>query len=335
LKDYWDVCPSLKKNLFVPGNRPNYSKPAVEREKIKASIYSHPEFIAFSDKTQSSFTNWKVKNTPRLKSIAIGDKPKKLIPLLAEDLLQSFTGLSLVDKYDIYQHLLTYWMETMQDDVYELVADSWEAGREIDKDPKKKNIWEGRLIPKKLMINRFFDAEQKAIEKLDTDRDDIILQIEEMVEEHGGEEDLLNEVINDKGKIVKVDLQKRIKEIKDDPDSADELKILKEYLKLLEEETEGNRKIKEAQADLEKKLLGKYKVLTVDEIKTLMVEDKWVAKLESDVHVEIQRVSRRLTTRISELAERYENTLPHLIDEVAKLETSVNTHLDKMGFTWR
>jgi len=335
LKDYWDVCPSLKKNLFVPGNRPNYSKPAVEREKIKASIYSHPEFIAFSDKTQSSFTNWKVKNTPRLKSIAIGDKPKKLIPLLAEDLLQSFTGLSLVDKYDIYQHLLTYWMETMQDDVYELVADSWEAGREIDKDPKKKNIWEGRLIPKKLMINRFFDAEQKAIEKLDTDRDDIILQIEEMVEEHGGEEDLLNEVINDKGKIVKVDLQKRIKEIKDDPDSADELKILKEYLKLLEEETEGNRKIKEAQADLEKKLLGKYKVLTVDEIKTLMVEDKWVAKLESDVHVEIQRVSRRLTTRISKLAERYENTLPHLIDEVAKLETSVNTHLDKMGFTWR
>jgi len=335
LKDYWDVCPSLNKMLFAPGNRPNSSKLAVECEKIKASIYSHPEFITFSKKAQSSFINWKAKNTPMLKSIAVGDKPKKMIPLLAEDLLQIFTGLSLIDKYDMYQHLLNYWMDTIQDDVYELVADGWEAGREIEKDLKKKNVWEGRLIPKQLVINRFFDAEQKGIVKLEAARDDIVSRMEEMVEEHGGEEGLLNEVINDKGKIVKTDLQKRIKEIKDDPDSADELKILKDYLKLLEQETEVNRKIKEVQAALEKKLFEKYKVLVIDEIRTLVVEDKWVAKLESDVHVEIQRVSQRLTTRISELAKRYENTLPQLIDEVAKLETSVNTHLNKMGFTWR
>ena len=156
-----------------------------------------------------------------------------MIPALSEDLLQTFTGLSLIDKYDIYQHLLTYWMETMQDDVYALVDDGWEAGREIEKEEKKKNVWEGRLIPKQLMINRYFDAEQKAIEKLEADRDDIVRQMEEMQEEHGGEEGLLNEVINDKGKIVKAELQKRIKEIKDDEDSADELKILNQISKAI------------------------------------------------------------------------------------------------------
>ncbi|WP_322354274.1 type I restriction-modification system subunit M [Dehalococcoides sp.] len=335
LKEFWNVCPSLEKTLFSPGNRKNYSKLAIEREKIKTSIYSHPEFIAFSEKAKSSSSNWRAKNMPRLKSIAVGDKPKKLIPVLAEDLLQAFSGLSLIDKYDVYQHLLTYWMETMQDDVYELVADGWEAGREIDKEPKKKNVWDGRLIPKQLLISRYFSAEQKAIEKLEADRDEIILQMEEIIEEHSGEEGLLTEVVNDKGKVVKADLQKRIKEIKDDPDSADELKMLKEYQKLMEQEAEGNRKIKEAQAALEKKMLEKYRALTIDEIKILVVEDKWLAKLEQDVQAEIQRVSQRLTGRITELAKRYENTLPQLNTQVIDLENKVTSHLSNMGFVWK
>ena len=103
----------------------------------------------------------------------------------------------------------------------------------------------------------------------------------------------------------------------------------------MEQETEANRKIKEAQSALEKKLLEKYKALTIDEIKTLVVEDKWLAKLEQDVQSEIQRVSQRLTGRIKELAERYERTLPSLTTEVGGLEKKVHAHLDKMGFSWK
>ena len=335
LKNYWEICPSLKKTLFTAGSRQNYSKLVVESDKVKTVIYSHPEFIAYSDKARSLFINWKAKNTPRLKSIAVGDKPKKLIPVLAEDLLQSFTGLSLLDKHDIYQHLLTYWTDTMQDDVYALVDDGWEAGREIEKDDKKKNEWEGRLIPKQLMTNRYFKAEQKTIEKLEADRDDVTLQMEEMAEEHGGDEGLLNDVTNDKGKIIKAAVQQRVKEIKDDDESADELEILKQYLKLLEQEAEINKKIREAQSALVRKLLDKYKALSVDEIKTLVVEDKWLAKLEQDLQTEIQRVSQRLTGRIKELAERYNSTLPQLSAEVDELEKKVDAHLDIMGYSWK
>lgn len=335
LKAYWEVCPSLKKTLFTASNRQNYSKLVFESDKIKTAIYSHPEFTLYSDKVQRLFINWKAKNTPKLKAIAGGDKPKKLIPILSEDLLQTFTGLSLIDNYDIYQYLLTYWADTMQDDVYALVDDGWEAGRDIEQEDKKKNEWEGRLIPKQLMINRYFDAEQKVIEKLEADCDDITRQMEEMAEEHGGDEGLLNDVTNDKGKIIKAAVQKRIKEIKDDEDSADELKILKGYLKLLEQEAGLNKEIKEAQAALEIKLLDKYKALSVDEIKTLVVDDKWLAKLETDVQTEMQRVSHRLTGRIVELAERYQSTLPSLTTEIDDLEKKVYTHLGKMGFAWK
>lgn len=335
LQGYWEVYPSLKQELFAVGSRTNYSKLIVEKDQIKQIIFSHPEFTAFSKKVQDIFTQWRMDNIAKLKGIAVDDKPKKLIYTISEDLLQSFSDLSLIDRYDIYQHLLTYWVETMQDDVYILVDDKWEAGNDIEKSNKKKNEWEGRLIPKQLVINRYFDPEQKSIEKLEAERDAITAQIGEMEEEHSGEEGLLEEAKNDKGKLTKASVQHRMKEIKDDEESSDEHAILSQYLKLLDQETEANKQIKEAQAILEKKVLNKYKVLNVDEIKVLMVEDKWLIRLENDVQTEMQRISQRLAGRIKELAERYENTLPILEKNIEGLEEKVNAHLGKMGFVWK
>ena len=72
----------------------------------------------------------------------------------------------------------------------------------------------------------------------------------------------------------------------------------------------------------------------MDEIKTLAVEDKWLAKLEEDVQAEIHKVSQRLTERIKELAERYEDTLPQLNTRVVELEKKLTSHLSRMGYRW-
>ena len=293
----------------------------------------------YSEKVNTVFEQWKNKNIPKLKDIAVDDKPKKLIHELSEDLLQAFSNLKLIDKYDIYQHLMVYWSETMQDDVYILVDDEWEAGREIEKQEKKKE-WEGRLIPKELIIARYFAVEREAIEKLEANRDEIIRQIEEMEEEHGGEEGLMADAKNDKDKITKVSVQKRLKELTADNgqltfENEEEIKILQDYLKLSEQEAEANKKIKEAQDALEKKVLGKYKALTEDEIKTLVVEDKWMATLERDVKTEMERISQRLAGRIKELAERYATPMPLLTADVDSLEKKVHAHLKKMGFVWK
>ncbi|MBI5193407.1 MAG: hypothetical protein HZA08_08215 [Nitrospirae bacterium] len=125
-------------------------------------------------------------------------------------------------------------------------------------------------------------------------------------------------------------VQKRIKEL--NGEITDELILLKQYLSLSDHETSANKKIKEAQSALEEKVLDKYKALTETEIKTLLVEDKWMAALERDVKTEMDRISQRLTGRIKELAERYETTLPELNTEVGTLEQKVNAHLKKMGF---
>ena len=336
LKEYWETYPKLRRKLYAPTDRKNYSNLAIAHEDIKKSIYEHSEFIDYTAKVQIVYDTWKKANRRKLTGIIVGDKPKKIIHAISEDLLQNFSELSLIDKYDMYQHLLTYWVEVMQDDVYELVVDDWESGKmveyETDKKGNQTTLWEGRLIPKSLVINRYFEADKKAIEKREAARDELGRQMEEMEEENSGEEGLLEESKNEKGKLNRAGVVNRIKEIEDDHEAKEELALLKKYLKLIEEQAKINKKIKEEESALEKKVLAKYKALTIDETKALVVDDKWLSRIEHDVQGEMQRISQRLTGRIKELAERYDATLQGLEDDVAKMEKKVRGHLVKMGF---
>jgi len=333
LQPYWDVYTSLRKTLFASGSRANSTKLLVAPDAIKQIIYAHPEFVEYSKKINSVFTQWKNMNIPKLKNISINDKPKKFMHDLSEDLLLAFSNLKLIDKYDVYQHLMMYWFEIMQDDVYGLVSDGWMVGKEIEKQEKKKE-WEGRIIPKSLIINRYFSAEQKTIEQLESSRDAFAQKIEEMVEEHGVDEGLMADAKNDKDKINKASVKSRLEKIEKDNDSEDERKILEIYLELADKESEANKKFNDVLAVLEKKVLDKYKVLTQAEIKILVVEDKWLATLEKDVKTEMDRISQRLTGRIKELAERYQTQLPKLMSDTEKLVGKVDGHLKKMGFKW-
>ncbi|MBU3966744.1 MAG: type I restriction endonuclease subunit M, partial [Euryarchaeota archaeon] len=195
--------------------------------------------------------------------------------------------------------------------------------------------WDCDLVPKQLVIKRYFAAEQKAVEQLEADRDAISRQIEELEEEHGGEEGLLEEAKTDKGKVTKALIQKRVKEIKNDADASEEMKVLEGYLKLIEKEADANKKIKDAQTALDKKVIARYKELTEDEVKILVVDDKWMAAISRDVKTELERISQRLTQRIKELAERYATPMPELNTMVDGLEAKVNKHLEKMGFVWK
>jgi type I restriction enzyme M protein len=234
----------------------------------------------------------------------------------------------------VYQHLMTYWMETMQDDCYLLVSDGWKVGNEVEWTKKE---FEGRLIPKGLLIHRYFEAEQKALEQLEASRDALAAQLEELEEEHSGEEGFFSSLDKVNKASVNAELKSVTAELKADKTNADLLekkKVLEQYLKLSDEQAEANKKVKETKAVLDKKLQDKYPSLTEAEIKTLVVEDKWFATIENTVKNEMQRISQRLTQRIKELAERYETTLPALLGEVSQWEEKVNAHLAKMGFTW-
>jgi len=327
LARYWAVFPTLQHQLFEDGTRPGYSQIMVEPAKIKTTIYNHPEFIAYTEAVNTQFATWRSAHTPRLKTVSIGDHPKELIAALSEAILQLFADVQLIDPYDVYQHLMSYWGDTMQDDMYMLVADDWNA------------LTEGKpntdLIPPSLIVSRYFSAESEAIEELEAESDSVSRQMEVMEEEHGGEGGLLSEAKTDKGKLTRASVKSRLKDIKHEEGVAEERKVLKDYLALIEKESIAKKKAKAAQKALEATVSGHYAKLTEDEIKVLVVDDKWMATLAAEVQTELDRVSQALTGRIKELAERYKSPLPKLTEDVDALSARVDEHLKKMGFSWK
>ena len=322
LSAYWQVFPTLQTQLFERGTRAGYSQMKVAAAFVKPTIFMHPEFVAYTQAVSELFQQWRANNISRLKGISQDTHPKPLIELLSEDLLQTFSSVQLIDKYDVYQHLMSYWSVIMQDDAYLIAADGWEAGSDA----------RNGLIPPSLIIARYFAAERDAIEQLEARRDAITRQMEELDEEHGGEEGLLSDAKNDKGKLTKVSVGARLKDIKHDADGAVERKQLNVYLALIEQESAANKQVKDAQKQLDAKVAAQYAKLSIEDIKTLVVDDKWLTTLAADVQTELDRVSQALTGRIKQLAERYAEPLPQLAADVAALSARVEAHLKQMGF---
>jgi type I restriction enzyme M protein len=348
LEDYWQVLPQLRSTLFAPSEREGYSHGLVEASQVKATILNHPEFTAFSERSLAFYTNWQKHHEERLKGIEIGDKPKALIAMLSEDLLARFAEADLLDKYDIYQLLMDYWAETMQDDVYVLMQDDWAAGnvlRElvIRKGEKQKETpdlvidkrkYKADLIPPMLIVARFFADKQDRIDQLQAALDALSQDLEAVIEEHSGEEGLLADALTDAGKVSKASVAARLKEVKGDTSAKEEWDVLKQCLDLFDREAAAKKVVKDAEAALDKAVFAKYPQLSEDEIKGLVVNDKWQATLKGAIQTEIERVTQQLANRVKTLEERYAEPLPQLIEEVEVLSSKVDEHLKRMGLVW-
>ena len=337
----WQEMPGLRAVLFETG-RPGYARLCQPVAEVRATILAHPEFQCFRDKVETLFDKWRQAVTPLLTGIRPGDHPGALIGTVSETLLATFRAAPLLDPYDIYQHLMDYWAETMQDDAYLITADGWVAlpRRILETDKKGKTRdkgWTCDLLPKPYIVARYFAAERAELDARQAEQESLASQIAELEEEHSGEDCAFFGF----EKINAAQVKYRIAEIRDDPGSADdtgsadELAVLWQWLRLNTEETALKKTVKMLDAELDRKAHDRYASLTEAEVKTMVVEDKWMARLQRDVQQELEHVSQTLSHRIRELAERYENPLPKLEDDVAALSAKVEAHLKKMGAVWK
>ena len=334
LKRYWTVCPELRHSLFKE-NRPGYLDLAVEKSTIKSVIYEHNEFASFVADMNAHFAVWRDTSAAMLKELQAGCQPREIITQLSEGLLAHYADKPLIDPYDVYQHLMDYWSETMQDDCHFIASEGWKAETsrviETDKKGKEKDKgWVCDLIPKALIVARYFSEEQAVIYGLAAALDRVIARLVETEEEHGGEDGAFAEF----DRVNKANVAARLKEIKGDKDATDEAATLNDWLKLNKAEAALKKRLKEAEAALDGQAYAVYPELTEPEIKTLVVDDKWLAFLDVAIHSEMERVSQQLTQRVKGLAECYETPLPEMLRCVAKTEAKVNRHLERMGFAW-
>ena len=410
MERYWSVFGLLKNKLFSV-LRDGFYQLNVSKDEVRPLIHEDEEFSSYADKIDSAFVAWRSAVDQELRNINAYVNAKDLIVRLAEQILIQFEGVELIDKYDVYQVLLAYWQEVMSDDVYLLIQDGYEAGRELSYEyvvktktegdetitivTDKVKSWDGKLIPKSIIIDTYFAEEAKAIDAAEVIVADTQAQIDELLE---GAEDgsAIAELMDDKCKIAAKALKAAIDEIrskihseeidalitlqnllpmkKKDMDSylakhpicasakndkgnvnassvKSRIAILREttpvpemyaedYVQLMTLYTlmakndEQSKLVKALKSQLEEKVKEKYTVLTVEEIKELLVNKKWYYSIFDGIDALYVAISHSITNRIVELAERYEDTLPTLSTVVDDYEARVKSHLERMGFVW-
>ncbi len=345
LDRFWTVLPSVRAELFEAGDRPGYLAPRLEATEVKPMILGHAEFEAYAADANQRVTEWADAHRPMLEDLAPGCLPKGVINTLAEDLLNRFAGVPLLSRYDVYQRLMEYWDEIMQDDLYLIAADGWSKGakpRLTLKDSKgKKDIetpdlkigkskYQMDLLPPSLLVARFFADEQQKVDDLLAAQDAAERELDEFIEECSGEEDLL-ELAKSKDKVSKGQARARFKEIKSSPEMAEEAEAITRVLELMDAEAAAKKATKTAQEALDQTVFEKYDDLSEDEIKTIVIEDKWNATIAGLIDGEVRRLSNRLATRVADLRERYDATLPELEARVEDLDAKVEQHLRDMG----
>ena len=350
LDDYWQVFPTLRNELFKANGRPGYSDPQVETQQVKSTILSHSEFTVYQQRVISIFETWQKTHAPRLGDMDTNVVPKTIIHALSEDLLVQFDDLPLLDPYDVYQKLMDYWDEVMQDDVYLITADGWVAAsqpRELIQDKKvketpdltiKKKKYKMDLIPPALIVARYFADEQAQIENLQTALETATQTLEEYIEEHTGEDGLLADATNDSGNITKASVKARLGAIQPDlmtlreaQDNDDEPDALEHCLSLIETKANADKAVKDAQLALDEQVLTRYATLTEAEIKQLVIDDKWFTTIQAAITSEVQRLTQSLAERVKELEERYAQPLLVLEEEVEGYSVRVEEHLRNMG----
>lgn len=221
LGKYWNLFPGLKDRLFSI-EREGYYKLNVDIDEVRNIIYNDEQFAAYADRIENAFVAWKQKVDKGLRGISSNTAVKQYIVELSEKLVKEFEDVELIDKYDVYEVLLSYWQETMADDVLIIAYDGYEAGREmVDiKEIKKKKDgteeekikgWEGKIIPRPLMEQTFFKTECDEIVRLQAEMDEADSKLSELIE-NTADDSALSDITED-GKVKIADVQAKIDEI--------------------------------------------------------------------------------------------------------------------------
>ena len=344
LDRYWKVFPGLRRVLFAPGARPGYSDARTPAEEVRAVVLGHDEFTAYRDRVRGAFDDWRCEHESRLFGLDVGDSPKTLIRELSEDLLGRFADLPLLDPYDVYQCLMDYWGDVMQDDVYLAVTDGWgEAARprvlaggrgqavESADLTVKRTKYRMELLPPSLVAARYFADAQREVERLRAEQERIGREVEAFVEENTGEDGPLDGATTDAGNVTQAAVTARLREIRDgrgDPDERDALEVCLDLMKAL---AKAKKAAKDAQAKLDAEVLPRYATLRPSEVADMVVRSKWMASIEDVIGQQVDRLTTGLVDRVTVLQARYADALPDLAERVEGLEAQVKSHLREMG----
>ncbi|GAA8352056.1 type I restriction-modification system subunit M [Helicobacter pylori] len=335
---YFRVFKELKNTLFKKSDKEGYYALKTECQNIKDLITQSQEFQAFHASVLNAFERLELLET--FDHLEPGFNPKTLIESVCSKVLKEFEKGEILDKYGVYQLFKDYYNEVLQDDWFLLSCNGFESAKNLrkltplkDKNKKanyleepdfviQKTYYKSDLIPKNLIKQRFFEKEAKELEGLENALNEKEALLNEFIEEHSNEEGLFYE--------LKINESVLKKELKNATDSEDK-EILKTALELLEAKNKALKMKNKAYEELELKAFHQYKNLKLNEIKDLIIKDKWLNSLKNALENKILKRINAFTSALNGIIQTYSNSLLELDKEVKESELKVLEHLKDLG----
>lgn len=328
LAHYWDVCPSLKASLFAP-LRPGFCQLQIPKAEIAATIEGDESFCAQSALFASTLGAWTTEMQPQMLAVDRACDPKALIAQWSQHLLDTFMACpSLVGAYDVYDQLMVYYGDSLQDDLYMISNGGWMPQLNV---PVKKSVkWTDLscdLLPVDFAVRALIPAVKAQLDAAQSALEDIQQQMATLIEEN--EEDFNESLFY--GKLNAANLKKRMKD-KSLYTSHTQQELWKEYLSLLDKEKERKAAVKAAEWRMLSEIMRVYDEMTEPQARAIIVGEKWIVEIRERIMQELQTARHNISAEVAALAARYEETLSSLADSVESKEDAVMCHLKKMGF---
>ncbi|GAA8740985.1 type I restriction-modification system subunit M [Helicobacter pylori] len=335
---YFQVFKELKNTLFKKSDKEGYYALKTECENIKDLITQSLEYQTFHASVLSAFDRLELSTT--FNDLEPGFNPKTLIESVCQKVLKEFEKVGILDKYGVYQLFKDYYNEVLQDDWFLISFNGFISAKELrkltplkDKNKKanyleepdfivQKTYYKSDLIPKNLIKQRFFEKETKELEALENALNEKEALLDEFIEEHSNEEGLFDGL-----KINESVLKKELKNATD----LEDKEILKTALELLEAKNKALKIKNKAYEELELKAFHQYKNLEINEIKDLIIKDKWLNSLKNALENKIQKRINAFISALNEIISSYSNSLLELDKEVKESESKVLEHLKDLG----
>ena len=301
-------------------------------------IHSNADVVSFKAAVIKEFEVWKKAALKSLEDIDKDTRPKLFVKDISEKILDCFKPTNLVDEYAIYQGFMQYWDTTMKDDLYLIVENGWvESALPHRMDAKskesvdfqvKKDKFHSETLPSSIIVKAFLAKEADALAKAEADLELVAEEIAEFYENNSGDEDLISEYFNTKGRIIKKDLTTALKDKSLEKEVID---LLNQFKALVDKEDLIKENKKKLDEELTTKIIEKYKKLDEKLTKKLIIEDKWIDAVSVVVYGQLDHLIQTFTNRLIELEERYKSPLPTIEKNREELSKNVHNHLMGMG----
>ena len=311
LASYWRACPTLKDELFQMQENGYYCL-KVDTSKLADTIKANDSYKVQVEHYKQGITHFFNRVSPDLYALEIGFNPKEMITRWGQLLLEDAEGQMLVDPYNVYEILMNYWAETMQDDCYMISRDGWTISYETTKkNPSYEDIT-CDLLPVNVILDTFFSQQVEAIATMNSRLEELNAKVIEMEEEYPDETD-------DGIKAVK----SRLAAAECTPPKLNEETVLQEYLSLLAIKGKDGKKQQETYCSQHEEVFVQFDKINKTSVLKRIKEIQAFEPLDEETR-SILKAYNELSDRVSAYKAEIKNASAELLTDVLEKYASLD-----------